>query len=95
MPALRTAKFRPGLYAQYLKKANEYLAKARVSADPGQAKAIDGLIRYYQTGEFKDLLAFDVAWVQNNATVDFANGFIEVYMDARGREGHVAEPLSP
>jgi len=77
----------PGLYAQYLKKANEYLAKARDVADPGQAKAIDLLIRYYQTGEFKDLLAFDADWVQNNADVDFANGFIEVYMDARGAKG--------
>jgi dipeptidyl-peptidase-3 len=77
----------PGLYAQYLRKANEYLAKARDVAEPAQAKAIDSLIRYYQTGEFKDLLAFDVAWVQNNATVDFANGFIEVYMDARGAKG--------
>jgi dipeptidyl-peptidase-3 len=77
----------PGLYAEYLRKANEYLAKAREVADPGQAKAIDGLIRYYQTGEFKDLLAFDVDWVHNNADVDFANGFIEVYMDARGAKG--------
>jgi dipeptidyl-peptidase-3 len=77
----------PGLYAEYLRKANEYLAKARECADPGQAKAIDGLIRYYQTGEFKDLLVFDADWVQNNAAVDFANGFIEVYMDARGAKG--------
>ncbi len=77
----------PGLYAQYLKKANEYLARAREVADPGQAKAIDALIRYYQTGDFKDWLAFDIAWVQNNATVDFMNGFIEVYMDARGAKG--------
>jgi dipeptidyl-peptidase-3 len=80
-------KIPPGLYARYLKKANEYLAKARDLADPGQAKAIDSLIRYYQTGDFNDWLAFDVAWVQNNATVDFINGFIEVYMDARGAKG--------
>jgi dipeptidyl-peptidase-3 len=77
----------PGLYAQYLKKANEYLAKARDVADPSQAKAIDALICFYQTGDFKDWLAFDVTWVQNNAPVDFINGFIEVYMDARGAKG--------
>jgi dipeptidyl-peptidase-3 len=77
----------PGLYAEYLKKANEFLAKAQALADPGQAKAIAALIRYYQTGGYQDLLAFDIAWVQNNATVDFANGFIEVYMDARGAKG--------
>ncbi len=80
-------KIPPGLYAGYLRKANGYLAKAREVADPGQAKALDALIRYYQTGEFKDLLAFDTDWVQNNASVDFANGFIEVYMDARGAKG--------
>src|SRR4029450_725304 len=26
-------------------------------------------------------------WVRNDATVDFANGFIEVYRDARGAKG--------
>ena len=77
----------PGLYAEYLRKANGFLGKAREVADPDQAKAIEGLIRYYQTGEFKDLLTFDAAWVQNNPAVDFANGFIEVYMDARGAKG--------
>jgi dipeptidyl-peptidase-3 len=77
----------PGLYAEFLKKANGFLGKAREVAEPAQAKAIDGLIRFYQTGEFKDLLAFDAEWVQNNATVDFANNFIEVYMDARGAKG--------
>ena len=77
----------PGMYAEYLKKANEFLTKARSLADPQQAKAIDALIRFYQTGDFKDWLAFDVAWVQDNSPVDFINGFIEIYMDARGAKG--------
>jgi len=80
-------KIPPGLYAQYLKKANDALAKARNYADPAQAKVIGDLIRYYQTGEYKDWLQFDADWVQNNAPVDFANGFIEVYRDARGAKG--------
>ena len=74
----------PGLYSEYLAKANSYLEKAAEFAEPEQAKAIRDLIRYYQTGDPKDWLQFDVDWVQNNATVDFANGFIEVYRDARG-----------
>ncbi len=74
----------PGMYAQYLGKANSYLAKARAYADPDQAAVIDDLIRYYQTGEFKDWLQFGGAWVRNNSAVDFVNGFIEVYRDARG-----------
>ena len=32
-------------------------------------------------------MQFGVDWVQNNAPVDFANGFIEVYRDARGAKG--------
>jgi dipeptidyl-peptidase-3 len=77
----------PGLYAQYLKKANESLEKARAYASPSQAKTIADLIRYYQTGEYKDWLQFDADWVQDNEPVDFVNGFIEVYRDARGAKG--------
>ncbi len=77
----------PGLYAEYLAKANSYLEKAAALADPAQAKAIRALIRFYQTGDPKDWLAFGAAWVENNATVDFDNGFIEVYRDARGAKG--------
>jgi dipeptidyl-peptidase III len=76
-----------GVYAQYLKKANESLEKARAYAEPAQAKVIADLIRYYQTGEYKDWLQFDADWVQDNEPVDFANGFIEVYRDARGSKG--------
>jgi dipeptidyl-peptidase-3 len=77
----------PGVYAQYLKRADEYLARAQKVAEPAQAKAIGDLIRYYQTGDPKDWLQFDADWVRDNPTVDFANGFIEVYRDARGAKG--------
>jgi dipeptidyl-peptidase-3 len=77
----------PGLYATFLKKANEFLQKARGYAEPQQAEAIDHLIRYYQTGEYADWVRFGTVWVQNDATVDFDNGFIEVYRDARGAKG--------
>jgi dipeptidyl-peptidase-3 len=77
----------PGLYATFLKRANEYLEKARAVADPAQAQVIAGLIRFYQTGEPTDWLRFGADWVRNDATVDFANGFIEVYRDARAAKG--------
>jgi dipeptidyl-peptidase-3 len=77
----------PGLYATYLRKAIEYLDKARAVADPPQAKVIADLIRFYQTGEPADWLTFGGDWVRNDATVDFANGFIEVYRDPRGAKG--------
>jgi dipeptidyl-peptidase-3 len=80
-------KIPPGLYSTYLKRADEYLTKAEQVANPAQAKVIQDLIRYYQTGDPKDWLRFGTDWVQNDATVDFANGFIEIYRDARGAKG--------
>ena len=77
----------PGLYATYLKKAIEYLDKARAVADPAQGQVISDLIGFYQTGEPSEWLNFGADWVRNDATVDFANGFIEVYRDARGAKG--------
>lgn len=80
-------KIPPGLYATFLKKANDCLEKARAYAEPEQAQAIEHLIRYYQTGEYSEWVKFGIAWVQNDATVDFDNGFIEIYRDARGAKG--------
>jgi dipeptidyl-peptidase-3 len=80
-------KIPPGRYAEFLKKANEYLEKARAVAEPGQEQVIASLIRYYQTGDPNDWIRFGIAWVQNNPPVDFANGFIEVYRDARAAKG--------
>ena len=77
-------KVKPGRNAQYLKKAIGYLQKAKAVAEPGQAPVIDALIKYYGTGEFRDWIDFGSKWVRNNPQVDFANGFIEVYRDARG-----------
>jgi dipeptidyl-peptidase III len=76
-----------GKYAVYLKKANECLQKAAAVAEPAQAKVINDLIRFYETGGPADWLAFGSDWVRDNAVVDFDNGFIEVYRDARGAKG--------
>lgn len=76
-----------GLYAEYLKKANGYLEKARAYAGAGQAKAIGDLIRYYKTGEYSGWIRFDIDWVRTNEPVDFINGFIETYRDARSAKG--------
>ena len=78
---------KPGLYAVYLRQANEFLAKAKSVADPAQAVVIGDLIRFYETGDPKDWLTFGSDWVRNDAAVDFASGFIEVYRDARGAKG--------
>jgi len=80
-------KIPPGRYASFLKRANEYLENARAYAEPGQDAVIDALIRYYQTGDPADWIKFGIAWVGNDRPVDFANGFIEVYRDARAAKG--------
>jgi dipeptidyl-peptidase-3 len=80
-------RIKPWLYHEFLTRAIVYLDKAAKVADSKQAKVIRDLIRYYQTGDSKDWIAFDTDWVQNNGAVDFANGFIEVYRDARGAKG--------
>jgi dipeptidyl-peptidase-3 len=80
-------KIPPGRYALFLEKANGFLEKARAYAEPGQDEVIADLIRYYQTGDPSDWIRFGIAWVGNNPSVDFANGFIEVYRDARAAKG--------
>jgi dipeptidyl-peptidase III len=80
-------KFPAGLYATYLRKTIECLEKAKTFAESEQAQVIGDLIRFYQAGDFNDWLKFGTDWVRDNATVDFANGFIEVYRDARGAKG--------
>ena len=51
-------------------------------------RRLRALITFYQTGETADREAYDIAWVQDKASpVDTINGFIEVYLDARGIKG--------
>jgi dipeptidyl-peptidase-3 len=77
----------PGLYANELKAVNRELEEAARSASPAQAKVLRALVRFYQTGDLKDWHDYNVLWLQNDETVDFASGFIEVYRDARGIKG--------
>jgi dipeptidyl-peptidase-3 len=52
------------------------------------AKALHALIQWYRTGENADRESYDIAWVQDKTSpVDTINGFIEVYLDARGIKG--------
>ena len=80
-------KVKPGLYAKELSSAIHALQKAATEASAAQRSVIDALIRFYQTGSARDWHAFNVRWVQNDATVDFVNGFIETYRDARSAKG--------
>jgi dipeptidyl-peptidase III len=87
-------KVAPGLYALYLRKAIDCLQKAQQYAEPPQAQVISDLVRYFETGAPQDWLTFDASWVRNDAPVDFSNGFVEVYRDARGAKGSMAAFVS-
>jgi dipeptidyl-peptidase-3 len=77
----------PGLYAAELGRAIRYLRLALPYAAESQRKVLNDLIRYYQTGDPADWRQFNIDWVREDSIVDFTNGFIEVYKDARGRKG--------
>ena len=77
-----------GLYDRELRAVISHLEAAIPFAPEALASALRALIRWYHTGEESDREAFDIAWVQNrDSVVDTMNGFIEVYMDARGIKG--------
>ena len=66
----------------------EHLDAAMPFATEPMAKALAALIRVYRSGEAGDRERYDVAWVEDTASpVDTINGFVEVYMDARGVKG--------
>ncbi|MFA5910957.1 MAG: hypothetical protein WC815_19445 [Vicinamibacterales bacterium] len=77
-----------GLYDAPIRRIVSHLGDALPFAPEALGKALAALIKFYQTGDDADREAFDIAWVQNRDTaVDTMNGFIEVYMDARGMKG--------
>jgi len=65
-----------------------HLEDAIPFATAPMADALRALIRFYQTGDDTDRQQYDIAWVQDTASpVDTINGFVEVYLDARGIKG--------
>ncbi|MDP6607282.1 MAG: peptidase M49, partial [Dehalococcoidia bacterium] len=77
-----------GKYGQPIAEIVGHLEAAVPYATAPMADALRALIRFYQTGEVADREAYDIAWVRDDASpVDTINGFIEVYMDARGAKG--------
>lgn len=75
-----------GMYSESIEKIVYWLEKASTVAESEeQKKALDLLIEYYKTGDLKTWDEYNVAWVAaTNDVVDYINGFIEVYGDAKG-----------
>jgi len=77
-----------GLYADELNAVIGHLEEAMPFATAPMQKALAAQVRFYRTGERADRVAYDVAWVADgHSTVDTINGFIEVYVDPRGKKG--------
>jgi hypothetical protein len=77
-----------GRYDREIRRIVAHLTDALAYAPPRMAEALSALIRFYQTGEDADRIAYDIAWVRDQESpVDTINGFIEVYLDPRGVKG--------
>jgi dipeptidyl-peptidase-3 len=77
-----------GKYDKEIRAIVGHLEAATGYATTEMAEALRALIRFYETGEDADRAKYDIAWVQDkDSPVDTINGFIEVYMDARGMKG--------
>ena len=77
-----------GRYDREIRNIVGRLEDAIPYATGGMASALRALIRFYTTGEAADRVAYDIAWLQDKQSpVDTINGFVEVYLDARGIKG--------
>jgi dipeptidyl-peptidase-3 len=77
-----------GRYDGEIRLIVQHLEAAIPYATEPMARALKALIKWYQTGETADRVAYDIAWVQDKESpVDTINGFVEVYMDPRGHKG--------
>jgi dipeptidyl-peptidase III len=77
-----------GKYDAQIRAIVGHLEAAVPFATEPMARALQALVKFYRTGETADRVAYDIAWVADKASpVDTMNGFIEVYMDARGMKG--------
>jgi dipeptidyl-peptidase-3 len=77
-----------GRYAPQIAAVVKHLDAAIPFATEPMANALRALVRWYRTGEDADRAKYDIAWVQDKSSpVDTINGFIEVYLDARGIKG--------
>src|SRR5262249_25018989 len=83
-----------GRYGAAIARIVGHLRDALPYAPPPMQKALEALIRFYETGDEKDRVAYDIAWVEDQASpVDTINGFVENYMDVRGVKGAWDAPV--
>ena len=75
-------------YGTYIAAIVSHLEAAIPYATEPMARALRALAAFYRSGETTDREAYDIAWVEDtDSPVDTINGFVEVYLDARGVKG--------
>ena len=78
-----------GLYTEAIEQIVYWLNKAvDVAENEAQKKALELLVKFYQTGDLKDFDEYCKSWVVDiDSRIDVVNGFIEVYGDPLGYKG--------
>ena len=78
-----------GLYGHAIRHIIYWLEKAiEVAENEAQKSYISLLIRYYESGDLTVFNKYCIEWVsEHESSVDFINGFIEVYGDPLGLKG--------
>ena len=78
-----------GKYAPAIRHIIYWLEKAaEVAENDQQEKVIRTLISYYQTGDLQTFNKYCIEWLKDHdSSIDFINGFIEVYGDPLGLKG--------
>lgn len=78
-----------GKYGETIKQIVKWLGKAMEYAEnEDQKRYIQLLINYYHTGDLRVFNQYCIEWVkEHRSTIDFVNGFIEVYSDPLGLKG--------
>ncbi|WP_036912496.1 dihydrofolate reductase [Prevotella sp. FD3004] len=78
-----------GRYANAIRHIVYWLEKAlSVAENEQQRDVISILISYYKTGDLQTFNEYCIEWLKDHdSTIDFINGFIEVYGDPLGLKG--------
>ena len=86
-----------GMYGAAIDRIVYWLERAvPVAENAQQQKALELLIKFYQTGDLKAFDDYSIAWAADvNSRIDVVNGFIEVYMDPIGKKGSVRKCGEP
>ncbi|MGB0431293.1 MAG: dipeptidyl-peptidase 3 family protein [Bacteroidia bacterium] len=75
-----------GMYSSAIEKVVYWLRKAStVAENETQAKTLELLVKFYETGNLRDWDKYNITWVTDTSSVvDVINGYIEVYGDPLG-----------